>query len=201
VILFFTFPILVLIFNAIFDSEAVSIRLIVLSIISLSGIAISIGTEIDTVDVRGVILALIAAVAMASSIILAQRQLSKNSILGLAFVSNFTASVLALLLWSLIGQSHFPNLPDETRILGITMMLAVGILFAAGLLLQLKGIRCIGSNSTSIALNFEPIVTLIIATVFIGEILTWNKIIGAILVVTAVVLSTLSDQPAPEPEP
>lgn len=189
-VLFFTFPMFVILYNILAGHQKADAKLLCLPLIALIGISLTIGIDISGLDWRGVSMAMIAAMAMAASILSAQRYLNNTSILGLACASNLTASILALALWILSGNAHFPKLSDSQIFIGVGTAVAVGALFAAGLLLQFLGLRRIGSGPTSMALNFEPIVTLVIAALLIGEVMTWNKTLGASLIILAVFLSS-----------
>ena len=61
-----------------------------------------------------------------------------------------------------------------------------GVLFSA----TIMAIKHVGSAATAMLLNLEPLISILAAAVVLGERLTMLQFIGAIMVVSALILST-----------
>jgi len=191
VILFFTFPLFVTLHDMLTGRLLPGSRLLLAPVIALVGIAIATGPGTDGMpDLIGVALALLAAMAMAASIVLAQRCMATASVFGLGLAGNLLASVLGLGLWVISGQAHLPVFAPGQTSLGLATMSAVGCLFGFGIIFQFQSIRRIGSTPTSMTLNFEPVVTLGVAAVLIGEPLTPARLLGGGLIILSVIVSS-----------
>lgn len=190
VILFFTFPIFVTIFDLLRGSLRPHPRQILPPVLAFGGVVIAIGHGNGAFDLAGVSLAILAAMSMAASIVIAQTCMTDTSVLGLALLGNLLASVLGLVLWWISGYAQLPHFGAGQMAFGLTMILAVGGLFGAGIIFQFQGIRRIGSVPTSLTLNFEPIVTLLVAAVMLGEPLSASNVAGASLIILSVFMTS-----------
>ncbi|MRU17093.1 DMT family transporter [Roseovarius sp. A21] len=198
VILFFTFPLFVTLHDMLTGRVRAGYRMFLAPVLALAGIAIATGPgTVGMPDPKGVGLALLAAMAMAASIVLAQRCMATASVFGLGLAGNLLASVLGLALWTASGDAHLPVFEPGQAAIGLVTMAAVGALFGIGILFQFRSIRSIGSTPTSMTLNFEPVVTLAVAAVLIGELLSAAKLLGAGLIIMSVFVSSRAHrQPA-----
>lgn len=194
VILFYTFPIFVTFHDMLAGRVRVGPRLFLPPFLALVGVVMAIGPGTGTLNITGVTLAVLASIAMAASIVMAQRCVADSSVLGLGLAVNLLASLLGVVLWGLTGNAHLPHFEPGQVSLGLAMTGAVGCLFGAGIIFQFLAIRRIGSIPTSMTLNFEPVVTLAVAAVLISEPLSGAKVGGASLIVLSVILSSLALQ-------
>jgi drug/metabolite transporter (DMT)-like permease len=74
--------------------------------------------------------------------------------------------------------------------LGLASAVAFGLLYAA--------IARIGSSRSAVAATMEPVATVILAAIFLGESITWRVILGAALVVSALPVLALTAPAHPE---
>ena len=185
VVLFFMFPVLVTLHDSLWRGRSIQTNVIVLSIVAFSGVAISTGANFDQLNWRGVTFAGLAAVSMASSILIARKSLIETPIIDLALASNLLASALALTLCLLTDRSLLLSTGDDI-VLSLVLTMLVGILFAGGFIFQLHSIKRIGSTFTSMVLNFEPIIALVAASLIIGEEMKLSTAIGGGLIVLSV---------------
>ena len=123
---------------------------------------------------------------MAASILVAKKALKNTSVLALAFASNLVASTMVFVYWLLSGLASLPENVDGLAT-ALSMIVVVGMLFAFGLIFQFISINRIGGSTTSLILNFEPIVTIVAAAMIVRETVTYSTIVGALLILTAVV--------------
>jgi drug/metabolite transporter (DMT)-like permease len=86
-------------------------------------------------------------------------------------------------------EVHFPQ--TTTGWLNVAVLSTFGTIVAMGAFFA--AMKRVGPGPTSVASTFEPVVTIIVGTLFLGERLTGRSVIGAMLVVGAVVVLTLSE--------
>ncbi len=79
-------------------------------------------------------------------------------------------------------------LPQNTS--GWTGLSGAAFGFGVGILAMFTAIKHVGSVATAMLLNFEPLISILAAAVVLGERLTVLQFIGAIMVVSALILST-----------
>ena len=188
-VIFYVFPILVTLVETFSRTESRPLRTLALPLFAFIGVIIVVGADIERLDWRGLLLAKGAAVAMAVSILIAKRALVNSSVSGLALATNLGASVITLAYCWFSGQSPLPQYREST-VMGLLMIVAVGMLFAVGFIFQLFSIIRIGGSTTSMVLNFEPIVTLMAANMIIGETIAPSTVVGAIFITSAIFLCT-----------
>ncbi|MDQ3955693.1 MAG: DMT family transporter, partial [Actinomycetota bacterium] len=74
--------------------------------------------------------------------------------------------------------------------LGLASAVAFGLLYAA--------IARIGSSRAAVAATMEPVATVVLAAIFLGESITWRVVLGAALVVSALPVLALTGAPRAE---
>lgn len=85
---------------------------------------------------------------------------------------------------------------------GLAYALGIGVL-ATGVPLSLfyAALPRIGASRTSLVLTLEPVSTLLLAAVFLGEVPTWTGVAGGLLIVGAAALVATAAEPAGPPVP
>lgn len=96
-----------------------------------------------------------------------------------------TISCLAVLLHS--GLSGSFSKPMPTAAYGWGAIMALVSTIAPSLLLSF-GIRRIGAGPAAIASSLGPVSTILLANLFLGEVLTWRQGIGGLLIIAGVLL-------------
>jgi drug/metabolite transporter (DMT)-like permease len=86
-------------------------------------------------------------------------------------------------------QVQFPN--TTTGWANIAVLSTFGTIVAMGTFFA--AMKRVGPGPTSVASTFEPVVTIVVGMLFLDERLTGRSVIGAVLVVGAVVVLTLSE--------
>ena len=186
VVIFYIFPVLVVLVENFSNLGRQSLHTLLLPLLAFAGVVIAVAPHVDQLDHRGLAFAIVAAVAMAASILVAKKALKNTSVLALAFASNLVASTMVFVYWLLSGLASLPENVDGLAT-ALSMIVVVGMLFAFGLIFQFISINRIGGSTTSLILNFEPIVTIVAAAMIVRETVTYSTIVGALLILTAVV--------------
>ena len=150
--------------------------------------------SITDIGVKGPLLALAAALAVAVYFILAQVLMRGVNPWAAATWTTGGAAMSLLTLTAASGTW----LPAGA----IVWALALGVSSAISFVLMYAAIGLIGSARTAIANMLEPVTTVILAAIVLGEVLTRRVALGAVLIVTALpVLVTTGRKPDDVPAP
>jgi len=136
------------------------------------------------------------AMAIASSlsyafymVYLEKRRLTQINSFLLSFYIGIFMTAQTLLFHMIQPQIHF-SLPSAAYL--YLLLLALCSSFLAVVWLQ-KGIRCLGSTTASLFCLFEPITSLSVGVLFMGESLTVLKLTATILIITALLHMSIAD--------
>jgi drug/metabolite transporter (DMT)-like permease len=111
-----------------------------------------------------------------------------------------TALVALLAVWSwLTGQEPFP--PGAAAQYWLAAIFAGGVCFALGFLFYNHAIRSVPAGLAGVILNMVPVIGVLTAVVFLGEVLTVWHISGAALVVAGTMLFPASGMQVHDHDP
>jgi drug/metabolite transporter (DMT)-like permease len=166
-------------------------------VLSLGGVVLVLGAPASRIDPWGAALALSAAALLAVHILIMQRAIAglhpataSAAILGIA-------AVLFIPIAAVAGAIHLDAGIDR---LGWGFL--IGLISSVGLILFLMAVNLVGPTRSAIGATMEPVVTVVLATIVLGEHLTAIQAAGGLLVVAAVVLLPFIERvPVPEPHP
>lgn len=187
VLLFFTFPFVILSLNYIIDRERVSPAQLLAFVIAFGGLALALGPSWEALDWRGVALVLVGAVGAATMIMGSERALRHISMPALGTLSNAGGAVIAGVVMVAMGAFALP----ET---GIGWLGFAGVCgcYLVGQVLLYSATHTIGSAHTSMFLNFEPLVSMFAAVILLGEQLSGMQYVGSALVLGAMASASRS---------
>jgi len=183
VLIFYTFPLLVAVGARWTEGEPLTpIKLAGLSV-AFVGLAVALGVTFDDLDRRGVALAALAAVGAAAHVLAVSRvaRWTGGATLPLNLRSMSVALGFNLLLLAWNGGPTWPAGEVGWVALGGTMAF-----FTVGVTSMYAAIARLGPVRASILLNLEPLVAILAAIVLLGERFGPHQILGAALVLGAV---------------
>ncbi|HEV2611593.1 MAG TPA: DMT family transporter [Noviherbaspirillum sp.] len=181
-LLLYVYPVLVTLFALAFGWEKPERRTFVLLAVAVAGIAITLGGNLQGSPL-GIALGLLAAVVYAVYILIGGRVTRDIQPLAGTLVVMATAALANGALAIAGGQS----LPT-----GVSTWLAVGAIalfstvIAVGALLA--GIRHIGPAQASIISTLEPVITLCLGALLLGENVSAGQVVGGVMVLSAVIM-------------
>lgn len=192
-VLLFTYPAMVALLHALGGGERLTRPRMVALAATLGGCTLVVGlpgahTRVSPV---GVGLALGAAIGYALFTLLTERTVSaRPRLVTMTYTFGISAvSIAAVALFT--GESLSP----ASWTLGlwgiITLVVALPTLSAVALFM--RGVRELGAPRAALISSLEPLFTIALAAVFLGERLTGVQAIGAVLVVGGIAISDLSD--------
>lgn len=188
-LLLYIYPVLVTLLAILLGWEKPERRTLLLLAMAVSGIAITLGGNLQGQPL-GIALGLLAAVVYAMYILLGGRLTHATDPLAATFVI-LAVAALGNSGFALAGGGGLPH--DATAWLAITAIALFSTVIASAALLI--GVKHIGAAQTSIISTLEPAITLCLGVALLGETISANQLIGGALVLTTVIL--LAQRPAP----
>lgn len=183
----YTYPAIVTLLSYIFYKEKIYSRKILSLIISLIGIYILIDKGSVSFNLKGIILAGIAAVLYSLYVLGASLKEIKtiNSYVLTFYISCISATVM------FVASITTNNFNMHISFYGIVSILLLSFISTVvALMAFLEGVRIIGPSKASIFSTFEPIVGLILGILILSEPISARIVIGSIMIVTSIVILT-----------
>lgn len=184
---FYTYPVYVYLLSVTFLDERITLQTVAALALSLVGVGLVVGGDTTGIDALGVGLVLLAALGYAFYLTGNRAALSSidaDLLAGTAMVAT-TVSVLAFGLFS--GRLTMPAGSDQWAILVGISTLGTAI----PIFLYVSGLDRIQASHASVISTAEPLVTVTLGIVLLGESVSPGLAIGGALVVLGVVLVQL----------
>jgi drug/metabolite transporter (DMT)-like permease len=184
-LIFFSYPLFTNVLALVTGLEKFKPR--VLFALALGSVGVAFVFSVSGADTIGLLLALGAALSVAIYFLAAQVVTrGVPATLGATWTS--VGAAVSLSIAALVSGQRFPAgaIPPAAA-LGVATVLSFVALYAA--------IARIGSSKSSIAQMFEPVVTVLLAAMFLSEPITWRIALGAGLIVAALPLLAAPSRP------
>jgi drug/metabolite transporter (DMT)-like permease len=192
VLIFYTGPFLIIIISKFTENEPITILRFAALCVAFVGLVLIMGVKsTGRLPIIGILLAFAAAVGMATFVTGSSLTIRKASPQVVNLYSLFGGTLLfGLFLFVMGGPSGIITLKGALELFGSGLSIAVGyITFFAGL-------KIIGPVRASILLNAEPVYTIALAALLLGERLSGNQGIGAVLVIAGIGIITSQSRSA-----
>ncbi len=191
-----SYPALVVAGAVLLGRERASKRRVVALVVALAGVALALlGGVGGALDPIGIALALAAAVVYASYVLVSDRLLGTTEPLVLATMLCAGAATAFALGGAATGSLVVAQ-PSRTLLLIAAIALAATVLPIAAFL---GGVRRLGPSRATILGTVEPPLTIGLSALVFGERLTPVQLLGAVLVVSAVVIVQARARTRPRP--
>jgi drug/metabolite transporter (DMT)-like permease len=184
ILIFYTYPLVTLILSSIVDRRAPSAADYLAFLCTFGGLTLALDVSLGGLDPRGVALALVASVTVGTHLVASQHALRIASMKIVTLYMSLTAFLLTGLITLMFGQFSVPA-PGP----GLWSLAYVITGFCAGMGAMLAAVRMIGPVRTSIIMCMEPPIVIGCAFLLLGERLTSLQLVGALLVITGIVLA------------
>ncbi len=183
-ITFYTYPVYVYALSAVALDERLSARKLAALAASLVGVTLIVGGDVAGIDLVGVALVLVAALGFAGYVTGSRAALSSTDA-GAFTATALAGTALSYLLFGLAsGRLAVPRGTDQWLVvLGIAV---VGT--AVPLFLYVNGLDRVEASAASVLGTSEPVVTVALGVVLLGEALPPVVVAGGALVLAGVVL-------------
>lgn len=195
-VIFYTYPVIVMLLSIVLLHERLTLlRLLAMGLALLGGV-VMLGLHLAGLSGRGLILAAISAGFYSLYIVLNAR-LTRNIPVGVTSTWAMSSMAVAFLAFGTVsGRLDFSFQPH-----GWLIMLGM-VVFATVLPVQffLAGMFRIGSTMAAVFGTLEPVVTVVLSAVLLGEQIGVNRVLGGLFVLAAVILLRLpAASPAIDP--
>ncbi len=182
-LLLFTFPAIVTIVEHFLGDRITRLRaLAVLG--AVAGTVLVLGTPAQRLDPVGIVFGLVSAGLYAAYILIGTRVLAAvPAIAGTALIATGAAGVFVA--WALLARDVAPPLTPHVAlvVLGLALLCSVGPILA-----QSAGMPTIGAGRAAIVGTLEPVATVVLAAIVLGDRFTPLQTLGGAIVVSAIVL-------------
>jgi drug/metabolite transporter (DMT)-like permease len=186
ILIFCTYPIIVLIASIFFDKEEVNSNIKIVFFISFIGLFLVLGPSFQNLNLIGVSFAFIASIG-ASTMILTNQKMANRNIRAI-HINAFTNFFNTIFFIILIGIFFEINLSISLKTWLI--ILIPSLCYAIAFFLQLLAIPKIGQSRTALLLYTEPVVAILSATILLNETLNMYQSLGAIIVISSLIYAT-----------
>ncbi len=185
-IVFFTFPVIILLVAPLAEGHAPGIFRLAVALVAFLGLAIAIGPGFESLDIRGLALAMGASISCVLQFF-SGRAISAHmrpQVFGALVHLAIWPFVLAIVLVAGSGTIRmFPG--GSATEAGLFFMLAVGVLYVAAYMVHMSALRFAPASAVAPYFNLEPIIATLVAAAFLGERLTLSQYLGGAMVLGA----------------
>lgn len=186
-LIFFTFPLMIAALTPWVDRMPLGLGQVLVFILAFAGLAMTLGPDLAKLDWRGVAWALFAAVSITCLLFQSRTLMTRHDPYLVLMIANLVGLAICGSWLVTLGEVQLPS-----GVLGIGAFLAVGVCYILGVTFQFFAVRKAGPADSALFMNLEPVVSVVLAMVVLGEQLSWPQLGGILLVLAALVLSSLS---------
>jgi drug/metabolite transporter (DMT)-like permease len=179
-----TYPLMVMILSILIYKEKFRLKKFLYLITTTIGVFIMLDVKVGSINNVGVVLVLLSALCYAIYVIGA----SSNKIKSInSYVITFYISVIAAIIGSTLGViNNSFNIPINFYGI-ISILLIAFISTVVALMAFIKGVKLIGPTNSAIFSALEPIVSLILGVIVLGESISFKIIIGSAIIILAMI--------------
>ena len=190
IIIYFTYPIFVLVFSSLIYKQKTSKNKLFALIFSICGLILSIGLLQECsvkISTFGVIFSLLASFANSCFFISLQKLLKDDdAITSQAYIFSITT---IFLIATCTVSGHWTINLSLIQLLYILLLSIVSLLLSAAFMA--KGINTVGASTASIVNIFQPIITLTAARLLFGDSMTVLQMLGGVLIFIGLIIMIL----------
>jgi drug/metabolite transporter (DMT)-like permease len=197
VLIFFTFPVIVTLLSPFIEGRRLTALDIVLAIAAFAGLALALAPSFQNVSGLGILLAGLAALGCALQFYTG-RALSRH-MHPMAFGSLVHFAILPFVIALALGShGRFELLQPGQSSLVIATSIGLGLAYCAGYFCQMSAVRSAPASIVIPYFNLEPVMTTLLAVIFLKEELTLLHLAGAALVIGSLFAMTFLRRRTPE---
>lgn len=194
VVIFYTFPILIVLASPFVEGTRLNARTLAIAAAAFLGVACVVGPAFGGLDPRGVALAGLASLATTVQFFAASRAGKTTLIAKVFWIHVLVLPVSGLAAWLSTGFSGRDVLLAAAIPVGIT----IGC-YVIGFLMQLASLVRASAVAIGLAFCLEPVVAAVTSVAILGERLSPLQIGGGLLVLAAIVANILAESRRTEP--
>lgn len=181
VLIFYLYPVFTGLGAWLTRQEALNRGILVGLIGSFVGLALALGDTGETTSMLGMGLAGAAALLMTGVILLSARVLQTENARSVTLHMHISGSLMFVVISVIAGDF---SLPQTER--GWIGLVAVPAFYTIAVASFFAGIAWVGGVRTSLVMNLEPIASIALGFILLGQVLSERQLVGAALVIAAV---------------
>ena len=151
--------------------------------LGFAGLAIALGAPAADANIEGVLWALVGSVGWTAVLLLTRRCFAGPDSRAPMFYMMLSSGALFLVFATATPDLHFPQ-----AIPGWLALAGVPLAFAYGIINLFDASARFGTAQTAFFMNFDPIATIILSALVLGQVLSPMQFAGGALVIAALVL-------------
>jgi drug/metabolite transporter (DMT)-like permease len=194
-IILFLYPTIVLILNKLFLKQRITTPQLIAIALTYLGILIAFWDEVNVSGegtIIGGVLILLSALTYASYLVGSGWLIPKFGVVQFTAYAMLVSCISVFAHYSITNQVNLFNFSCEVYVLGF--LIAVFATVIPSFLVS-TSIKMISSSNYAIIAGVGPISTIILATIFLEERLTFIQLIGALVVISGIVFISLKKSP------
>jgi drug/metabolite transporter (DMT)-like permease len=194
VLIFFTAPVLVVLLSPLVEGRKLRAHQTVLSLLAFAGLALALGPSFDKMHPLGLGLACLSAFGYAAQQFTG-RPLGQHMepVAFGALVHIFILPVVVVVAtW--VGEGQSVYLSGHAGWIVMASGFGFSLAYCGGYFLQMSGVKYAPASTVIPYFNLEPVLTTLVAFLFLGEQLSLLHIIGAGLVIGSLLVMNLLDR-------
>jgi drug/metabolite transporter (DMT)-like permease len=185
VILLYTSPFLVALASVLMGREQMTRLKAASMALAFIGVVLAVGLDMSHLDIRGVAAGLTASAGMVLAIVVGGLWMQRIDPISLNFCANLLLLLPVGIYLIATGSFHLP--PDPVGRIGL---LGATLSYLAGNLFWILSMRLVSPIRMAVILNLETPITIALGAMVLGESLTPLQLLGAAIVVAAVMALT-----------
>jgi drug/metabolite transporter (DMT)-like permease len=188
ILVLYLYPLLVAFLAAAIGQERLRRRTLAAAAVAFAGVALVLEIGGVALDWRGLALAAVSAAALAANIVGAAQLNRHMQALAVPFALSMVGTVVFNALMLADGGPALPASVQGWWILATATLTSPAAIIAFYLALPRAG-----APRSSLAMNVEPVITVLLAVWLIGESLGWTQVAGAVLIIGALAVHAVID--------
>jgi drug/metabolite transporter (DMT)-like permease len=202
VIIFFTFPVLILLASPLVEGTAPNLQRILISLVAFAGLAIAFGPQFDALDPRGLLFAFMGAVSCALQFFAGR--MSSRFMQPAAYASLVHVAILPVIIAAsyVMTKQHLVFLPGGTvPWAGFATAMALGLCYVAAFFFHMSSLRHAKPSTVAPFFNLEPVIGTLAAIGILGEAPAANHYLGGAIVLASLFACAMLEARKPQEVP
>jgi drug/metabolite transporter (DMT)-like permease len=193
VIIFFTFPILILILSPLIEGRGVGWLQMAVGAVAFAGLLVALGPNPGSADWRGIGLALLAAGGATMQFFTGRALSTRMSPLHFGLLAHVAIVPLAGLLIAAMGGT-FDTLfaPASITTTGYVALAVVALSYSGGYFCQMYALKSAPASAVAPYFNIEPVTSVVFAGLLLAEPPAARELAGGALVLAALIAAGLA---------
>lgn len=194
VIIFFTAPIIVLVLSPLHEGRSLSLRNCLMALAAFAGLAVAVGPSFKQLNIMGLGLAAAAAVGYAAQFFSGRKlgQYLQPQAMGSMVHLTILPPVLLIALWA--GQGEVALFNSTAMASAWTLAILTGLFYCAAYVMQMSAVKAAPASVVARWFNLEPVITIGLAFLLLGEKLSASHVVGAAIVLGVLLVSAWLDK-------